>query len=99
MEIQAKPSAQYEITIRIECPHEPGWIAKIAGVISESGGAIGAIDLVQVRKGQSLRDYSIECVSTDHDSYVRYVRWSHCKHYKTSCFSNVNFCNSPLAFK
>jgi len=70
VEAQAKPSAQYEITIRIECPHESGWIAKIAGVISEAGGAIGAIDLVQIRKGHSLRDYSIECISTEHANKI-----------------------------
>jgi len=70
VEAKARPSAQYEITIRVECPHEPGWIAKIAGVISEAGGAIGAIDLVQIRKGHSTRDYSIECISTEHANEI-----------------------------
>jgi malate dehydrogenase (oxaloacetate-decarboxylating) len=61
-----RPSAQYEITMRLECPHEPGWIARIAGVIAEAGGAIHAIDLVNIHRGRSLRDYSVECASTEH---------------------------------
>jgi malate dehydrogenase (oxaloacetate-decarboxylating) len=66
----ARPSAQYEITMRLECPHEPGWIAKIAGVIGEAGGAIHAVDLVNIHRGRSLRDYSVECASTEHASVI-----------------------------
>jgi malate dehydrogenase (oxaloacetate-decarboxylating) len=58
------PSAQYAITIRLEYPHEPGWIAKVSGVIGDSGGMISAIDLVQVRRGKTVRDYTVECSST-----------------------------------
>lgn len=62
---QGTPSAQYSVTIRLEYPHESGWIAKIASVISRQRGTIGAMDLVQIHKGRSLRDYTIECASTD----------------------------------
>ena len=64
------PSAQYAITMRLECPHQPGGIAKIAAAIAAEGGAIGAIDLVQIRGKQSLRDYSVECTSTDHANKI-----------------------------
>ena len=70
MASQDKPSSQYEITMRLECPHEPGWIAKIAGVIADGGGAIRAIDLVRIHKGMSLRDYSIDCPSTEHANRI-----------------------------
>jgi malate dehydrogenase (oxaloacetate-decarboxylating) len=60
----ATPSAQYSITMRLECPHKPGWIARLTSVIADQGGAIGAIDLVNIHKKTSLRDYSIECAST-----------------------------------
>jgi malate dehydrogenase (oxaloacetate-decarboxylating) len=70
MALKGTPSAQYRITMRLECPHEPGWIAKIAGLIAEAGGAIRAVDLVHIRKKQSLRDYSIECSSTDHANEI-----------------------------
>ncbi|MFQ5739272.1 MAG: NAD-dependent malic enzyme [Acidobacteriota bacterium] len=65
MTTRETPSAQYAITMRLECPHAPGWIAKIARLIAEEGGSIGAIDLVQIRKGRSLRDYTVDCASTD----------------------------------
>jgi malate dehydrogenase (oxaloacetate-decarboxylating) len=52
--------------MRLQYPHGPGWIARIARVIGEAGGAIQAIDLVHIEKGQSLRDYTVECVSTEH---------------------------------
>ena len=64
MEAHHHPSAQYSVTVRLEYPHEPGWIAKIAAAIAHEGGAIGAVDLVQIRRGRSLRDFTIECEST-----------------------------------
>jgi malate dehydrogenase (oxaloacetate-decarboxylating) len=59
------PSAQYAVTIRLEYPHEPGWIAHIASAIAEQGGAISAIDLVQIRRGMSVRDYTIEAGTSE----------------------------------
>ncbi len=61
------PSPQYSITVRLECPHKPGWIARVAGVIAKLGGAIQAIDLVSIHKSRSLRDYTIECTSADQE--------------------------------
>jgi len=60
------PSSQYAITVRLEYPHEPGWMADIASVIAGQGGAIGAVDLVHIHRKRSLRDYTIECTSTEH---------------------------------
>ena len=60
------PSAQYAVTVRLEYPHEPGWMANIASIIAREGGAIGAVDLVHIHRKRSLRDYTIECTSTDH---------------------------------
>ncbi len=61
----AKASAQYEITMRLECPHEPGGIARITALIGEGGGLIRAIDLVRIHRGRSIRDYTIECPSIE----------------------------------
>jgi malate dehydrogenase (oxaloacetate-decarboxylating) len=52
--------------MRLEYPHRPGWIARIASVIAEAEGAIQAIDLVHIHRGRSLRDYTVECSSTGH---------------------------------
>jgi len=59
------PSAQYAITIRLEYPHEAGWISKVSAAIGGSRGVINAIDLVQIHDGLSVRDYSVECESTE----------------------------------
>ncbi|RMG44383.1 MAG: NAD-dependent malic enzyme [Acidobacteria bacterium] len=70
MESEGRPSAQYAVTIRLECPHAAGWIARIAGKIAEHGGAIRAIDLVRIRRGRSLRDYTIECPSPEAENAI-----------------------------
>ncbi len=64
------PSVQYSITVRMAYPHEPGWMAKIASIIAEQGASIGSVDLVHVRNERSLRDYTLECTSTDHARHV-----------------------------
>lgn len=64
--MSAAPNVQYTTTVRLEYPHAPGWIAKIAAAIAERGASIGSIDLVHIRDGRSLRDFSVECHSTDH---------------------------------
>jgi malate dehydrogenase (oxaloacetate-decarboxylating) len=60
------PNVQYTTTVRLEYPHEPGWLAKITTAIAERGASIGSVDLVHIRNGRSLRDISVECDSTDH---------------------------------
>jgi len=71
MSVLAKtPSAQYATAIRLDCPHRPGWIARIANAIAQAGGAIQAIDLVHIERGRSLRDYTVECTSTDHAQQI-----------------------------
>jgi malate dehydrogenase (oxaloacetate-decarboxylating) len=59
-------SSQYAITLRIDYQRAAGRIAKIASTIGDQGGVIGAIDLVQVRGNRSVRDYTVECASTEH---------------------------------
>ena len=69
------PGAQYSITMRLEYPHAPGWIAKIAAVIASEGGAIGAIDLVHIQRKKSLRDYTVDCASPEQaDDILKAVR-------------------------
>jgi malate dehydrogenase (oxaloacetate-decarboxylating) len=63
---EAVISSQYTITLRLEYPHEAGQIAKIAATVGERGGVIRGIDLVHIERNRSLRDYTLECASTDH---------------------------------
>lgn len=66
MNTSATPSVQYTTTVRLEYPHETGWMAKITTVIAEHGASIGSVDLVHIRDERSLRDFCVECASTDH---------------------------------
>jgi malate dehydrogenase (oxaloacetate-decarboxylating) len=70
MKTTITPSAQYAITLRLVYPHEPGWIARISSAIAEQGGVIAAIDLVQIQGNKSIRDYMVECASTEHSERV-----------------------------
>lgn len=70
MATRLTPSAQYKITVRLEYPHAPTWIGKISSAIGKAGGIIHAIDLVQIADGKSIRDYGIECSSTEHAEEV-----------------------------
>ena len=49
------PSAQYAVTVRLESPHEPSWMANIASIIAREGGAIGAVDLVHIHRSRRHR--------------------------------------------
>ena len=60
------PGAQYAVTLRLQAPHAAGWIAKLSGAIAEQDGVIQAIDLVHIHRGQSIRDYTVECASEAH---------------------------------
>jgi malate dehydrogenase (oxaloacetate-decarboxylating) len=54
------PSAQYSLTLRVEIDHLPGMLGKVASAIGDAGGTIGAIDLVGVSDGQTIRDITVE---------------------------------------
>ena len=54
------PSAQYSLTLRVEIEDTPGMLGKVASAIGDAGGAIGAVDLVQVEGRVAIRDITVE---------------------------------------
>ncbi|MEP0814359.1 MAG: NAD-dependent malic enzyme [bacterium] len=64
------PSASYSVTLRVEHVRVPGTLAKILEKISEVDGSIGAIDIVQVQKDKSIRDFTVDCTSFEHAKQV-----------------------------
>ena len=60
------PTASYSITVRAKIPDTPGSFAKVATAIGEAGGNLGAIDLVEVRKGYKVRDITVATSDEDH---------------------------------
>ena len=56
----ATPSAQYSLTLRVEIDHLPGMLGKVASAIGAAGGTIGAVDLVQMDGGHTIRDITVD---------------------------------------
>jgi malate dehydrogenase (oxaloacetate-decarboxylating) len=54
-----RPSASFSATIRVRIANRPGAFAQLASVIGDTGGLLGAIDLVRVEKTTKLRDVTV----------------------------------------
>ena len=66
----ATPSAQFSLTLRVELPHESGTLGKVTAAITRAGGAIVAVDMVETRGQNTLREITIDCESQDHRGRV-----------------------------
>src|SRR5438270_10137735 len=55
------PSAQYSVTLRVEIVDRPGMLGRVATAIGEAGGTIGAVDLVAIEGGRTVRDFTALC--------------------------------------
>jgi malate dehydrogenase (oxaloacetate-decarboxylating) len=64
------PSASYSLTIRAELPAVPGSFARVAAVIGECGGDLGAIDLVRATKQHRVRDITVSAADADHGQRI-----------------------------
>jgi malate dehydrogenase (oxaloacetate-decarboxylating) len=59
-------SASFSATIRVRLADSPGAFARLANAIGETGGSLGAIDLVRVEKGTKIRDVTVDASDSDH---------------------------------
>jgi malate dehydrogenase (oxaloacetate-decarboxylating) len=66
----AQPSASYSVTIRVQLPHTAGSFARVAGAIGDTGAILGAIDLVRVEDGRTVRDVTVSCADVAHGEAV-----------------------------
>jgi malate dehydrogenase (oxaloacetate-decarboxylating) len=64
--VSATPSAQYRLTIRVKLDDAQGMLGLVTSAISEAGGMVGAVDLVEVDGGHSLRDIVVDASGRDH---------------------------------
>ncbi len=65
--MSATPSAQYRLTIRVKLvDDEHGMLSAVTGAIAVAGGMVGAVDLVEVDGGVSLRDIVVDASGQDH---------------------------------
>ena len=60
------PSASYSMTLRVEFPHESGALGRILMSIGESGGMVGAVDIVRMRGDRTIRDITVNSRNSEH---------------------------------
>ncbi len=60
------PSASYSATLRVRLQDTPGSFARLAGAIADTGGSLGAIDLVRVEQHTKVRDVTVLAADEDH---------------------------------
>jgi malate dehydrogenase (oxaloacetate-decarboxylating) len=64
--VSATPSAQFRLTIRVNIDDAHGTLGHLTGAISDAGGEVGAVDLVEVDGNHSLRDIVVDASGKDH---------------------------------
>ena len=60
------PSASYSMTLRVEFPHQSGALDSILMAVGEAGGLVGAVDIVKMRGGMTIRDITVNSRNSDH---------------------------------
>jgi malate dehydrogenase (oxaloacetate-decarboxylating) len=60
------PTASQSLMIRLELPNRPGSLAQVIHAISELGGSLSHIDLVEQTRDVSVRELTVEGGSEDH---------------------------------
>src|SRR5438067_7359383 len=61
-----EPYCDYRMTVRLEIPNQPGQFARLATVLAEEAANLGAIDIVEVRRGKMVRDITFDAQNEAH---------------------------------
>ena len=64
--MSATPSAQYRLTIRVKLDDAQGILGMVTSAITDAGAMVGAVDLVEVDGGHSLRDIVVDASDREH---------------------------------
>jgi malate dehydrogenase (oxaloacetate-decarboxylating) len=62
-----------DYTYRIQLPHRPGQLAKVAGAIASEEGLIGDVTTINVGREASIREITIEVRDHDHAEHIAEV--------------------------
>jgi malate dehydrogenase (oxaloacetate-decarboxylating) len=68
--MRLQPSASYSFTMRLRLPQQGNAFAAVAHAIAETGGMLGAIDLVRVEREAVIRDLTVACGDSSHAETV-----------------------------
>ncbi|HEX2915720.1 MAG TPA: malic enzyme-like NAD(P)-binding protein [Chloroflexia bacterium] len=64
------PNASYSFTLRIEIPNKVGMLSHVMDAISDAGGDLGAIDIVQATRDVMIRDITVAAGDEAHSQYI-----------------------------
>src|SRR5215212_9631760 len=70
MSTRPHPTASYSVTLRIETQGVPGTLGKVTSAIGETGGVIGAIDIVSSAPGCITREITIAASDDAHEQTI-----------------------------
>ena len=62
----SNPSAQFSLTLRVVLERRPGALARVAQAIGDAGGSIGAVDIVDQREHETVRELTVDASDADH---------------------------------
>ena len=62
----ASPSAQFSLILRVEIERLPGMLGRVASVIGEAGGQVGAVDIVEQRDSSTVREITVDANDEAH---------------------------------
>jgi malate dehydrogenase (oxaloacetate-decarboxylating) len=68
--MEAAPSASYSLTVRLQIANRPGMLGRVASVIGDAGGDIGAVDLVESTRDRVVRDITIDARDSAHGQRI-----------------------------
>jgi malate dehydrogenase (oxaloacetate-decarboxylating) len=60
------PSAQFSATLRVVIARRPGGLARVAQAIGDAGGSIGAVDIVEQREHETVRELTVDASDAEH---------------------------------
>jgi len=64
------PSPGYSVTLRLAISNQVGMFGKIATVLGDNGGDIGAVDIVRTGKGIVVRDFTVNTRDEAHEKEI-----------------------------
>ncbi|MGV0026160.1 malic enzyme-like NAD(P)-binding protein [Phormidesmis priestleyi] len=69
------PNPSYSLSIRFQVPNQPGMLASVTQVVSDRGGNMGQIDVVEQTRDSSTREIVVDTASTEHaEEIIQAVR-------------------------
>jgi malate dehydrogenase (oxaloacetate-decarboxylating) len=60
------PSAQFSLTLRVVLERRPGALARVAQAIGDAGGQVGAVDIIEQRETETVREFTVDASDAEH---------------------------------